>query len=150
MFDFQLESDFSALSGIYKESKDAIEEALNLTTQSVQGEIAKEAPVDHGRLAGSFEMSGGGMNWHVFTNVEYALYVHEGTGIYGPNGSPFEIVAMGGGLYWSGAPHPVMRVLHPGMQGDPFADRALSTTESRVPDIVKTALSKTLSFSGGG
>lgn len=51
------------------------------------------APVDNGPLRGSIRVSeivvtGNRMRIWVYTNLEYGLYVHEGTGIYGPKGQP--------------------------------------------------------------
>lgn len=53
--------------------------------------VAK-APVDNGPLRASLrvrmEYSGTQVKAWVYSNLEYALYVHEGTGVYGPKGQP--------------------------------------------------------------
>lgn len=50
------------------------------------------APADTGALRGSirtsYETSEREVNAYVYTNLDYAEYVHEGTGIYGPRGRP--------------------------------------------------------------
>jgi hypothetical protein len=50
------------------------------------------APVDDGPLRASLrvrmEYTGSQVKAWVYSNLEYALYVHEGTGIYGPKGQP--------------------------------------------------------------
>ncbi|MFF9265816.1 HK97 gp10 family phage protein [Streptomyces longwoodensis] len=50
------------------------------------------APVDNGPLRASLrvrlETRGNQVKAWVYSNLEYALYVHEGTGIYGPKGQP--------------------------------------------------------------
>jgi hypothetical protein len=50
------------------------------------------APVDNGPLRASLrvrmEYTGSQVKAWVYSNLEYALYVHEGTGIYGPKGTP--------------------------------------------------------------
>jgi len=52
----------------------------------------KYAPVNTGRLRASIEAKlvryGDNVAVIVGTNVEYAMYQHEGTGIYGPQGQP--------------------------------------------------------------
>lgn len=53
--------------------------------------VAK-APVDNGPLRASLRVhmdsTGTQVKAWVYSNLEYALYVHEGTGIYGPKGQP--------------------------------------------------------------
>ncbi|MEV6400564.1 HK97 gp10 family phage protein [Streptomyces sp. NPDC051907] len=50
------------------------------------------APVDNGPLRGSLrvhmEYTSGHVKAWVYTGLEYGLYVHEGTGVYGPKGQP--------------------------------------------------------------
>lgn len=52
------------------------------------------APVDDGPLRASlrtkFEASTRTVKGWVYSDLEYALYVHEGTGIYGPKGQPIK------------------------------------------------------------
>ncbi len=57
----------------------------------VEAEAKRRCPVDHGRLRASIttQLASGhssGVPFHVRigTNVEYALYVEKGTGLYGP------------------------------------------------------------------
>ncbi|MFC4328374.1 HK97 gp10 family phage protein [Streptomyces andamanensis] len=54
------------------------------------------APVDNGPLRASLrvemEYSTKHVKAWVYSNLEYALYVHEGTGIYGPKGQPIRPV----------------------------------------------------------
>jgi hypothetical protein len=53
----------------------------------VQTAAKRKCPVDHGRLRGSISIAtssiGGIMAVEVGTNVDYAPYVHNGTGLYG-------------------------------------------------------------------
>ena len=68
-------------------SNESISLAIEYTALDVWANIGKFAPTDHGRLAGSFTAQKiDTWNWSVYTNVEYAMAVHEGTGIYGPEG----------------------------------------------------------------
>lgn len=50
------------------------------------------APVDDGYLRASIRVETdshpGGISATVYSTVHYAIYVHEGTGIYGPRGAP--------------------------------------------------------------
>lgn len=52
----------------------------------------RNAPVDQGGLRGSLHMEHATIDGQpavrIGSNLQYALYVHEGTGIYGPKGTP--------------------------------------------------------------
>lgn len=120
---------------------EAIDKALNYTAIEAWGNIRKESPVDHGRLAGSWELTQEGRNYRIFSNVEYVLAVHEGTGIHGPKGEPIEILPKNKkALYWPGADHPVARVLHPGQKPNRFVDRSLRMTEDRTGEFIDRAI----------
>ena len=121
--------------------------AMKYTAQEVWGNVRKEAPTDHGRLAGSFDRLEqlGSFEYKTSTNVHYALYVHEGTGIYGPNGQPIEIYPTNKqALYWPGAPHPVKKVTIQGQRPNPFATRAIENAEQRVSEFVRRAMREIL------
>src|SRR5690606_25801313 len=97
--------------------------------------VKKEAPTNHGRLAGSFEMEKRGpISYAVSTAVEYALVVQEG--------SQAHIIEPGNrrALYWEGADHPVYRVRHPGTKANPYVDRYVSATEVSLEDFEMRAI----------
>jgi len=50
--------------------------------------IVENAPVDTGRLRNSFTVIKQGNEYVVGTNLEYAIYLELGTGIYGPKRRP--------------------------------------------------------------
>lgn len=54
----------------------------------VEGDAKKNCPVDDGQLRQSitYEITDNGTVGVVGTNVEYAPYVHQGTGVYAVNG----------------------------------------------------------------
>ncbi|MDI6840437.1 MAG: hypothetical protein QMD71_06300 [bacterium] len=126
-------------------TREALVLAIKYTATEVWGNIRKEAPVDHGRLAGSFQLSQlDEMAWKIWSGVHYALHVHEGTGIHGPTGQPYEIRPVNKkALYWAGADHPVARVMHPGIPGNPYATRAMDEASKRTEEFISRALRET-------
>lgn len=79
-----------ALAVILTEATDL---ALTRAAILVQNEARRLCPVDTGRLRASinFSITGGdaqSLVCRVGTNVEYALWVERGTGVYGPHGTP--------------------------------------------------------------
>mgnify|MGYP001191330245 CR=1 FL=1 len=124
-----------ALELVVRQARQAVSLAVKYTATDVWGNIRKEAPVDHGRLAGSFDLSReSDMSYIVGTKVKYALAVHEGT--------PPHIIrpVRKKALFWRGARHPVKRVMHPGTQGNPYITRAINMTNQRIDKFVRRAL----------
>lgn len=122
--------------------------ATELLAEDVWGNIGREAPTDHGRLAGSFSIeeqpdpAGAATSWLIYSNVEYALYVHEGTGIYGPTGH--EIVPRFASCLvfeWQGRTWFLRSVR--GQEANPYADRAIQTSSARTDEFVRLAISET-------
>ena len=65
---------------------EAVKEGLTEAAIKVQGSAIRECPVDDGILRKSIMFEVTDDNAIVGTNVEYAPYVHEGTGIYASAG----------------------------------------------------------------
>ena len=120
---------------LIRKARQAIALAIKYTATEVWGNIRKEAPVDHGRLAGSFQLDQvDDLTYRIWSGVEYALAVHEGT-------KPHVIEPKNKkALYWDGAKHPVKRVMHPGTQANPYADRAIEQAKGKQSEFISRAL----------
>jgi hypothetical protein len=98
--------------------------------RQIQNEAKRRCPVDEGRLRASIEntvtVSGTQVIVRVGTVVEYALAVHNGTGIYGPSGQlirPTNAKA----LSWKPRAGPRVFVKWVrGQRGNPFLTDAMS------------------------
>jgi len=125
---------------------DAIRLALEYTATGVWGEVRKKAPVDHGRLAGSFELSQtGDLSWRISSNVKYALMVHEGTGIYGPRATPIVPVrAKRLVFFWKKTGKMMYLPSVEGMKGRPYIDWAIKEVEPRVSEFAQRAIRETM------
>lgn len=70
----------------------AVVKAMYDIGRQIQNEAKRRCPVDEGRLRSSITntvtVQGPQIIVRVGTVVEYALYVHNGTGVYGPSGKP--------------------------------------------------------------
>lgn len=77
------------LDDLAKAGAEAVKRAGELTAMDLWGNISENSPVDHGRLAGSWNMDRiGPLSFMIYTAVEYAEAVNTGTGIYGPKKRP--------------------------------------------------------------
>ncbi len=93
----------------------------------IEGEAKKEAPVVTSNLVNAItsEVSadGGTGTVRVTDAAPYAIFVHDGTGLFGPLKQPITPKNKKA-LYWPGAAHPVKSVK--GQKPNPFMDRALA------------------------
>lgn len=110
-----------------------IDRALTKSCLLVETDAKKNCPVDDGQLRQSITYEVKGNEGAVGTNVEYAPYVHQGTGIYAVNGD-------GRKSRWSyqdieGNWHSTI-----GQQPKPFLENALDTNRSKIKEVFKEEL----------
>jgi len=66
----------------------------------------------------------------------YAVFVHEGTGRYGPKGEDIVITpTVKKALFWEGAEHPVKKTVVKGMKPRPFFRQAIVEAERRLDPL---------------
>lgn len=133
--------DPSALRSLLLSADGPVYRDIQIQTAKVRNRALALCPVNNGRLRASItdqiELTPNGPVGRVGTNIEYALYVHEGTGIYGPKGQPYTIVPRSKkalAFVWKGAPipangrggrHVYKRVMVKGSRPKPFLRDAL-------------------------
>ncbi|WP_264803698.1 HK97-gp10 family putative phage morphogenesis protein [Cytobacillus sp. NCCP-133] len=129
--------------GLTSDTRKTVSKALEYTAEDIFANIKREAPVDHGRLAGSFQLKKlNDLQFQIYSQVEYIWFVHEGTGIYGPHNTPIKPVTS-----------PVLRFMIngrwiskkevKGQKGNPFMDRAFDKTETRLQEFIIRAIQET-------
>jgi len=110
--------------------------------KDVWGNIGREAPTRHGKLAGSFNLERlDEYSWMISSPTEYALFVHEGTGIYGPVGQ--RIVPKRARFLvfeWKGRTWFLKSVA--GQRPNPYVDRAMTASEGRMREFVNMAIAQ--------
>lgn len=97
---------------------------LHRVVAAIEAEALAITPIVTGNLQQSIfsTVNEGQMSGEVGASSEYALFVHQGTGIYGPHKTPIMPVEKDA-LFWKGAPHPMYSVK--GMKGRPFMTEAI-------------------------
>lgn len=171
-FKFNVEIDYQELEKFADLGRKAMALAIKYTATDVWGGIKRKAPVDHGRLAGSFTLEEAEeFAWRIKTYVHYAWYVHEGTGIYGPEGQPImPVQAQALKFYWKKTGQMMIfkgdidtarerasfgrwaeeRGMTPvfawvkGMEGRPFADQAIEEVTPRTQEFARRAVQETM------
>ena len=130
-----------------KEFKKSLNEAKDLIIREVyfnvtkacllvESEAKKECPFDEGRLRASItsqiEKTDKSIIGHIGSNVDYAPYVHFGTGIYAENGQGRKTpwLWIGDSTKWKGA-HWTR-----GQKPKPFLRDALNNNKNRIEKIL--------------
>lgn len=109
---------------------------MNRACMVVEASAKQKCPVDQGVLRASItsevDVSLSGIVGRIGSNLEYAPYVHQGTGIYAANGdgrkTPWSYVIPGGvhkGRYWTRGQRP-----------NPFLENAKLEKRSQVERIL--------------
>ena len=122
---------------IFDQTKKAIARAVELTAQALWGYIPREAPVDEGRLAGSFKIQKlSDLSWKIFTNVEYAEAIEKGTAprVIVPTRARVLVFVVNGKKVFT------RRVNHPGSRPNPYVKRSIDATRARAGEFVNRAI----------
>ncbi len=139
---FEIEFDDEQIRQLAELTQRIVRRAQELTATDVWGNIGREAPTDHGKLAGEWSVEPlGATDWRIYTNTEYAKWVHDGTGIHGPTGqrivprnAPFLV------FEWQGRTWRLRSVA--GQKPNPYADRAITQTETRTQEFIDRAMAE--------
>lgn len=128
----RITQDSAALKALVASRDGPVGQDLIRRANLVVNRAKQLCPVDKGRLRASitWELVVGGQQWplvaRVGTNVEYARYVHDGTGIYGPRGAPIRPVRAQWLVFTPrGSNSPVFARQVRGVRGRPFLTDAL-------------------------
>lgn len=139
------EKDLRALPGKLAASA---ERAVKKVGTLVEAKAVRKAPIWHGpgkkkggnlKNSGTTEFSGSGFDTQakVKFTAPYAIFVHDGTGIYGPKAMPFTREARNKkALFWPGAQPPVKKVTIRGMKARPFLKQAFEEEAGRLSELV--------------
>ena len=124
--------------------------AMELFSIEMLANMGKEAPVDHGRLAGSFDLNpmDDDLSWRITSDVEYALDVYQGTGVHGPAGVPITPTAGEFLVFeWMGETWFLREVQ--GQEPNPYIDRAFDSAQIRIDEFTTMAVEEVAGGLGG-
>ena len=111
--------------------------AIRLVTARIESAAVQGAPKRTDNMASAIFSTFRGNGFDTIGTVKspapYSLFVHEGTGIYGPSRKPIT-PKVKKALYWPGAPHPVKSVL--GQRSQPFLKEAFDKEGPKLRQLV--------------
>ena len=136
----EIEIDFSDIEGWSEESAQKIDKATGDVAQFAFGEVLKEMPRKSGQMANMTGLTKKDTaHYQIKTDIFYAVFVHDGTGIYGERGVPitprhaeFMRFEYNGRIIFAKSVK--------GQEPNPFYDRAKETTEEKMESIVDKVL----------
>jgi hypothetical protein len=115
------------------EITNALHQALLRIAERARDYVQDEAPYRTGDLRASHTVQSlGPGNVEMGTNWDYAVFVHEGTGLYGPRKQRIRPKNKKA-LYWPGAAHPVKSVA--GQRPNPYMERVRDRVVGDVENI---------------
>lgn len=126
------------LADLPSQVRRAFKDAHRMMALELWGNIRENSPVDHGRLAGSWDLTTTGLESKVSTNVVYALFQEEGThpyDIYPSSASALQF-QIGGKVIYAKSVH------HPGVEGKRYVEQSITETNNRADDLVSVALGR--------
>lgn len=132
--DFITRNDLPEMSG---QMRRALQISHSYLSQEIWGNIREYAPVDHGRLAGSFVLDEKGyLVSTISSNVEYALVQNRGSDPYTiePNQAQALRFTVGGNVVFA------THVDHPGVPGTHYIDRGIADAEQRIDEFVRRGI----------
>ena len=115
------------------QSNKVVKEALTKSCLIVEAEAKDRCPYDDGQLKQSITSVVDNNIGAVGTNVEYAPYVHQGTGIYAVNGdgrqTPWSYKDLEGNWHYT-----------QGQKPQPFLSQALKNKKEEILELVKESI----------
>lgn len=132
--DAPTQSDFEL---VLRPALDATALVTKLVATEAHGNVRKGAPVDQGRLAGSWRLDRvNDLMWRGVTDVNYARMVSEGTRAHEirPKSARALAFRTSGGMVFATVVH------HPGTKANPYVEDGLKRAYSRLDEFMSQAL----------
>lgn len=105
---------------------------------AVEGQAKENCPVDEGILRASLthdtEIKDSKINGYVGSGLEYAVYVHQGTGLYAVNGDGRKDVP------WTYRDKDGKLVTTVGSKPNPFLQKSIDKLHDKIPQLIKEGL----------
>lgn len=129
-----------------KMTQKAVRRTVDLSVMELRGNLQRNSPVDHGKMQGSWLISGqfsGELNQKIISSAIYTKWVNDGTGIYGPRGQLIrpKTARLLGPFKYKGRMIAVPWVR--GMKPRKFVEKSIRQTERRVPEFTIRAVRET-------
>lgn len=137
------------LSAAFNRAPDSVAKEIQMTIRTsvnfIRPFMRQKAPHRSGKLSRSIFAKVNGLEGSVGPDLSvtpYALYVHRGTGIYGPFGKRIYPTSKKA-LYWKGAAHPYRSVA--GQKANPFVKNTFDEIKDPIERIWSEMIKRVIS-----
>lgn len=130
----EIEIDRADLDRYIAESRDAIGRLIDVAAEDLSRTVGSEASSSSRRLADAWPVETQGEDRRVFAPEFFAHFLARGTREHGPTRADRMVFAVDGQTVWA------TRVA--GVRPNPFGERAIVSTESRLDEIVTRAFAE--------
>ena len=127
------------ISGLGAKARRAIQEGVREVAQSAHNDIKTNSPKRSGALSRSWVMDQmGSLRYKIATNVRYAKWVNDGTGIYGsgrpitPKRAKYLRFTIGGSVIYAKSVR--------GQKGQKYVEKTVDQTRAKVSSFIGAAL----------
>ena len=134
--------DTNGLSSSFAKFPEAKALGLKYAAEEMVRVLQMNSPVDHGLLKSWFPASLDENEAHIQTPADYAGWVNDGTGIYGPRGD--YIYPHGKALHWNGPNGEVFAKYSRGQPGQHFVEKSIDDVEGRLAGYFLKALEEVM------
>lgn len=115
----------------------AISKELDDTAHKVERQAKELVPIDTGALRASIGTDGGGLDYSITANTDYARHIEYGTRPHMIYGNPY--------LIWDGQINgPVKSVIHPGNRAYKYMETACDTQTEGIDNRIAEAIDRVL------
>lgn len=137
----KLEIKVEELKPLEPRFKKVAKRTVELTSLELQRNLKMLSPVDHGRLQGSWVIfQTGELQRTVKSSAKYAIFVNDGTGIYGPRKTPITHPSIGKMFAFQVNGRMIFTRQIKGIKPRKFVERSMEMTQSRVQEFMIRAL----------
>lgn len=137
----KLEIKVEELKPLEPRFKKVAKRTVELTSLELQRNLKMLSPVDHGRLQGSWVIfHTGELQRTVKSSAKYAIFVNDGTGIYGPRKTPITHPSIGKMFAFQVNGKMIFTRQIKGIKPRKFVERSMEMTQSRVQEFMIRAL----------
>lgn len=139
-----LHVDLAKMSNISQHMPQIRKKGLNYSSQGMLRNLQINSPVDHGLLRQWFFSKVTDNEIEIQTPANYAPYVNDGTGIYGPHKTPIYSKKIGSPMVFEVNGQLIYTKIITGQKGQHFVEKSIEQTQEKLADYFIKAIHEEL------
>lgn len=124
--------DSSKLQNLTEKIPQIRKKGLQYAGQGMIASLQKNSPVDHGVLKGWFFYNSSDDEIHIRSPAKYVKFVNDGTGVFGPRGTPIIHPSIGKKFAFQVGGKMIYTNVIQGQRGQHFVEKSIAETQSKL------------------